>query len=302
MLIKKRVIRKKHMKNDCTIDRRVSYRTTLIILFLSIIAVSLVTQVAYSAEVWSDDFDDQELEEWTTEVLDWDLFDAFTGESAEFDLSEGTLKAPGDTPGNIWYLANHNSTVEYGEWSFDVNVVDNPEMHFYVFLMTDDWAEYPYKSYSYDLIFITQPDDLEPGSLGGVVLFKRDGWSASWDTMDYWSSNEAIFGWHHVKVTRNLDGVFDVYFDDGLIIHVEDDEPQSGMFNAFRFEACSGPELDNIVVSDLSVEEPEPEQISETEEESPNGGIPGFPILSITFGLLSFIAIFYFKKIKIPFF
>jgi hypothetical protein len=81
--------------------------------------------------------------------------------------------------------------------------------------------------------------------------------------------------------------VFDVYFDEEHIIHVEDTDPQSGMFTTFRFEAPSGPEIDNIVVSDLSPE-PEPEDTS--------SGIPGFPVLSLALGLVAISLIFYNSK------
>jgi hypothetical protein len=97
-----------------------------------------------------------------------------------------------------------------------------------------------------------------------------------------WSSTEEFTGWHHVEVTRDADGVFDVSFDEEHIIHVEDEEPESGMFTTFRFEAPSGVELDNIVVSDL------------TEESS--GGIPGFPIMSIVVGLTAISVLNYIRK------
>ena len=66
------------------------------IIFLIIItSMLLTTGVAYSAIVWSDDFNDKNIDDWETELLDWDLSEPFTGETVEFDLSEGTLKAPG---------------------------------------------------------------------------------------------------------------------------------------------------------------------------------------------------------------
>ena len=254
-------------------------------LFLILLTTSILTMatVAYSATIWSDDFEDNNLDDWTTELLDWDLFDAFTGETVEFDLSEGTLKCPGDTPGNIWYLANHESTVEYGEWSFDVNIIGTPWEHFYVFIMTGDWEDYPSKAYGYDIVFSTEHGYPEEDSMGAVALFKRDGWKASWDTLDEWSTSEELTGWHTVKVTRDIDGVFDVYFDEELILHVEDEEPMSDFCTAFRFEAPSGVEIDDVVVSDLSVDEPD---IGETsEDESTGGGIPGFPVMSLCLGL-----------------
>ena len=254
-----------------------------------IASIFLSIGIAHADSVWYDTFDDKELDGWETELLDWDLSDAFTGEPAEFDISNGTLKAPGDTPGNIWYLATYNSSTDIGTWSFDVNIVNTPDEHFYVFLMTDDWADYPGKAYSYDLIFITEAGDLEPDSQGGVVLFKRPGWRSKWDTIGEWSSTEEITGWHHIDVTRDPDGVFDVYLDDELIIHVEDETPEFDVFSTLRFEASSGPEIDNVVVLDTydieTAREYEIEPEPEPEPETKPGGIPGFTIESVILGL-----------------
>ena len=260
-------------------------------LIISLIFLSL--NIVYADSVWHDTFDDGELDGWETEILDWDLSDAFTGEAAEFDLTNGTLKAPEGTPGNIWYLATHNSSIDIGTWSFDVNIVDTDWWHFYVFFMTDDWEMYPGKAYSYDLVFSTEPGYPEDDSKGAVVLFKRGGWRSKWDTMDEWGTSEEIVGWHHVDVTRDPDGVFDVYLDDELIIHVEEEEPEFDKFSTFRFEASSGPEIDNVVVLDTyDIEtareyefEPEPEP--EPEPEAKPGGIPGFAYETVALGLAS---------------
>jgi hypothetical protein len=101
-------------------------------------------------------------------------------------------------------------------------------------------------------------------------------------------------GWHHIDVTRDPDGIFDVYFDDELIMHVEDDEPEFGMFSTFRFESPSGPEIDNVVVLDAydietarewTEPEPEPESEPEPEQQPKPGGIPGFTVESVILGL-----------------
>ena len=271
-------------------------------LSLIIICSFLISMyAAYGDTVWYDNFDDKEPDGWETKILDWDLSDAFTGEPAEFDTSDGTLKAPGETPGNIWYLATHNSSIDVGTWSFDVNIVNTDWEHFYVFLMTDDWEDYPSKAYSYDIIFVTEHDDLEIDSKGGIVLYKRPGYRIQWDTIGEWSSTEEILGWHHIDVTRDPDGVFDVYLDDELIIHVEDEAPVFDMFSTFRFEASSGPEIDNVVVLDTyDIEtarewtEPEPEPEPEPSDEA--GGIPGFPVTALLFGLFFIALVFYNTK------
>ena len=113
-----------------------------LVLIAFIMSLVLTFNIALADTVWYDNFDDKDTDGWETEVLDWELYDAFTGEVAEFDTSDGTLKAPGDTPGNIWYLATYNSSQDIGTWMFDVEVLDTPWEHFYIFLMADDWENY----------------------------------------------------------------------------------------------------------------------------------------------------------------
>ena len=227
--------------------RKFNLRTLILIVTASIL---LSISTVYAETVWSDDFNDNNADGWIMEKLDWAIVDPFTGEAVEFDTSAGTLKSPGDTPGNIWYLATHECNIDYGTWSFDVNIVDTPWEHFYVFLMTDDWAEYPDKAYSYDLVFSTEAGYPEPDSKGAIALFKRNGYKVFWYTIGEWSTAEEIIGWHHIDVTRNPDGVFDVYLNTQPIMHVEDYDPIFGEFSTFRFEASSGPEIDNVVVLD----------------------------------------------------
>jgi len=135
------------------------------------------------------------------------------------------------------------------------------------------------------------------------VLYKRPGYRIQWDTIGEWSSTEEILGWHHIDVTRDPDGVFDVYLDDELIIHVEDESPVFDMFSTFRFEASSGPEIDNVVVLDAyDIEtarewtEPEPEPDPEPEPSDEAGGIPGFPVTALLFGLFFIALVFYNTK------
>ena len=232
-------------------------RKTLCLIIL--VSMFLSTSIGYAEIVWFDNFDDNEADGWEMDVLDFSQSNPITGETAEYDTSSGTLKSPSDPFGNIWYLATHESTQDYGTWSFDVKIVDTSEEHFYVFLMSDDWATYPKKAYTYDLIFITGRGDPEPDSKGGIVLFKRNGWSAQQETIGEWGSTEEIVGWHHIDVTRDPDGVFDVYLDEESIIHVEEKDPASGLYSTFRFESLSGPEIDNVLVLDTYVfPHPEP--------------------------------------------
>jgi len=272
------------------------------LIFLFTCSIALSISLVSADTVWFDNFDDKDTDGWETEVLDWDLDDAFTGDVAEFDTSDGTLKAPGETPGNIWYLATYNSGQDVGTWMFDVEILDTPWEHFYVFLMADDWENYPRKAYSYDIVISTEHGYPEPDSMGAIALFKRNGWSAQWDTIGEWSTSEEIVGKHQIIVLRDADGVFDVYLNDELIMQVEDSEPVFDVFSTFRFEAPSGPSIDNVVVLDTyDIEtarewtEPEPEPTPEPTPK-PNGGIPGFPLESIVIGIALVILLLWSRK------
>jgi hypothetical protein len=284
-----------------------SQKMVKLLIFAVISSMVLSINFVSANTVWYDTFDDKEADGWETEILDWDLDEPFTGEAADFDTSTGTLKAPGETPGNIWYLATYASNIDIGTWMLDIDILDTPWEHFYVFLMADDWADYPRKSYSYDLVFSTEIGYPESDSKGSIALFKRNGWSATWDTIGEWSTTEELVGKHHIIVTRDPDGVFDIYLDDELILHVEDDEPRFGMFSTFRFEAPSGPSIDNVVVLytyDIETArkwtEPEPEPTptpspEPTPEPTP-GGIPAFTAESVFLGIILGILILWISR------
>ena len=224
-------------------------------MFLLIIAFMFLSIISVKAEtVWYDNFDDNEADGWEMDKLDFDADPIFVG-TTEFDTSAGTLKVSGGQTWD-WLLATHDSHVDIGTWMFDINIVDTPGEHFYIFLMSDDWATYPTKAFSYDLVISTYVGFPNTDSRGAISLFKRNGWRAQQvDLGPIWSSTEKIVGWHKIIITRDPDGVFDVYLNpEGLdaepIIHVEDKDPVFGLYSTFRFEANPGPEIDNVVVLD----------------------------------------------------
>jgi hypothetical protein len=277
----------------------------MVISLLFIIIGSMVLTTNISADtVWNDNFDDNKADGWKREIVDWYLDEPFTRLTAKFDTSTGTLKAPDETPGNIWYLATYESNIDIGTWMFDINILDTPWGDFGVLLMGDDWADYPTKSYGYDLIFSTKHGNPWPDSKGAIFLLKLNGWREAWYNIGKWSSTEEIVGEHHVIVTRDPEGIFNVYLNDELILHVEDSRPEFGMFSTFRFFAPSGPSIDNIVVLDTYDIEtardwtepeiiPEPTTVPTLKSQV---GIIGFPVESLSIGLTITILVLWFRQ------
>jgi hypothetical protein len=125
----------------------------------------------------------------------------------------------------------------------------------------------------------------------------------NWVYIGEWSTTEEIVGEHHVIVTRDAEGVFDVYLNDELIMHVEDPSPEFGRFSTFRFFAPSGPSIDNIVVLDTCDIETardwtEPETTPEPLVPTPKSqvGISGFPVESLSIGLAITILVLWFRQ------
>jgi hypothetical protein len=142
----------------------------------------------------------------------------------------------------------------------------------------------------------------------------------NWVYISEWSTTEEIVGEHHVIVTRDTEGVFDVYLNDELIMHaedpspefgrfstfrfVEDPSPEFGRFSTFRFFAPSGPSIDNIVVLDTCDIETardwtEPETtIEPAPVPTPKSqvGISGFPVESLSIGLAITILVLWFRQ------
>lgn len=72
-----------------------------------LLLVAFIPIPAYAAEVWSDDFDDENYDGWTVT-------------EGEFTCADGYLEVTEHDVGwNAWSGIYHNSTVTSGTWSFD---------------------------------------------------------------------------------------------------------------------------------------------------------------------------------------
>ncbi|MFX1369594.1 MAG: hypothetical protein ACFFAY_13430 [Promethearchaeota archaeon] len=196
-----------------------------------------------SAEVWSDNFDDEN-------ISDWDIYgvnitaDPWCIIPGDYSAEGGVLRAVGQE----WNHAAHNSSVAYGTWTFDVDVQDPvDEYHFAVAFMMKAFNKSKVAEFvgieGYVLFFYTR----EVGQQDIRLLKGLYGEPHRFEELDrYYEDN--LIGWHNIIVTRELSGQFYVYLDGEVIIGNQDSfHTTSEVFNIYTH---AGPALDNITVSD----------------------------------------------------
>jgi len=198
-----------------------------------------------AAEVWSDDFNDGNYDGWTAFGLD-STTEPQRQLAANYSAADGTLHDIGPQPDRIvWSYAVHGSSVAYGTWSFDVNAVDTPSHHFYVWFMTLD----PIVLNGYDLAIAvgrglgSGPDRLIDREF---ALFKHVNGRAF--RLGRYAVPGGIAGWQHIDITRDTSGQFYVYVNGTLRIKAIDIQHTTSRH--FMFGSEVGPALDNVVVSD----------------------------------------------------
>ena len=200
-----------------------------------------------STEVWSDDFNDGDISDWTTFGSNLSVTppEEVVG---NFSVEDGSLRAVGP----VWQHAYIESTVAYGTWSFDVHVVDTVSGHFYIaFMSTSNFSE-PYEVYDYALQFNT-------GGYGGEgIPFIGLGWhrrSASLDNVD-WDQvatiqyPDGLSGWYHIDITRDDDQFFYVYLNGSYIFGLDHNTYIESEY--FHFFTMAGPGIDNVEVYDTT--------------------------------------------------
>ncbi|MHA2376880.1 MAG: hypothetical protein ACXAB9_11995 [Candidatus Thorarchaeota archaeon] len=73
-----------------------------------------------AAEVWSCDFDDGIPSDW--EIYGFEGIIPYSNPPGSFSTDDGSLRS--NSTGTVASMAHVNSSVAYGTWSFDVDVVD----------------------------------------------------------------------------------------------------------------------------------------------------------------------------------
>ena len=174
--------------------------------------------------------------------------------TGNFTNVDHTLRAFGEE----WNVAQHNSTVAYGSWSFDIDLVQTPTNHCVVAFISG-WEDTPPPgqefvidpSYSYGMIFVTGEFGTQNTSF---VLYRRIAGMlgvtpiATYDPDNDPESSGWHEGWYHIDITRDTRDKFKVYINDTLRMEVAD--PSFTTSDVFYIHAEAGIALDNVEVRD----------------------------------------------------
>ena len=181
-----------------------------------ILVASLFPTPSSAQLVWQDDFEDRNLEGWTVSYGD------FTVENGTLTFEEIERQPMG--------RVYHPSTGAYGSWSFDI---------FGKFWHVDFIADSDFLTYIYGYVFGTKLDP-EPGFEFYKIL------NASVETIGKYDADISD-DWHHVNITRNTEGHFEVYIDRELVMQGTDASIMTSSFFIYHTR-MNGSAIDNIEV------------------------------------------------------
>jgi hypothetical protein len=194
-------------------NSKIKYLALGVIFLLFIPPVqSLGTQV-----VWSDNFDDGDLNGWTVYGFNFtsetDTLEIWDGGAS---VDDGQLVIGGDKRGDDekWTILGHESTLEYGKWSFDWYLGPDHEIsNAFWFVITPDLETWVSKGFYNDSNPIT-----------GYRIWFGD-WGCALQRIvnssfvfDKSYQSQLADGWYHYEIHRLEDGTISVYLDDEMII------------------------------------------------------------------------------------
>jgi len=189
-------------------------------------------------EVWSEDFNDGNLDNWDTMGLNISGGPSIMADNLE--IIDGILVAGNGPDYNV---ANHSSTIVYGKWAFDFYAVTGDWHHSAVYITKDGWNLEEGVENGYAIAFAQESYSVsEPG----IHIAKSQDNHSTWH--EYWLTpiNNT---WFHVEVTHLVNGTFNVYINGTQRIQWTDNElPVSSQFELALEPGCM---VDNIVVSQL---------------------------------------------------
>ncbi|MHA1576456.1 MAG: hypothetical protein ACTSU3_03770 [Candidatus Thorarchaeota archaeon] len=188
--------------------------------------------------VWDDDFDDGNMDGWTT----WAVYG---GTVANFTVEDGIVYCHD----NQINLAGHESAVAYGTWSFDIFIegTQYSAVHFITGPWQNGSLDYP-DGYRLHFSIETNFGMIQ----SGIHLVSDDDGQLAFKEMN-------PSGWHHTVITRTDNGHFCVYVDDSLMIQTIDNGITSSEYFGFSFEEDTECGFDNITVSNsLDIDEAPP--------------------------------------------
>lgn len=206
---------------------------------------------SYMVPVWVDNFN-VGLDNWRIWGFN-ESADPIVSTAGNFSNVDHTLRAYGEE----WNVAQHNSTVAYGTWSFDIDLVQTPRNHCLVAFISG-WEDTPPPgqelvidpSYSYGMIFATGEFRNQNTSF---VLFRRSaGMTGVTDIATYDPDNDPESsgwheGWYHIDITRDTRNKFKVFINGTLRMEVTDNSFTTS--EVFYIHAEAGIALDVVDVN-----------------------------------------------------
>lgn len=181
-----------------------------------------------------------------------------------------------------WNVAQHNSTVAYGTWSFYIDLVKTPRNHCLV-AFASGWEDTPAPgqeltinpSYSYGMVFVT--GEFGPHNTA-FVLFRRAAGSlnvvpiATYDPDDDPESDGWYEGWYEIDIIRNTRGEFDVFINGTLKMEATDTTFTTS--EVFYIHAEAGIALDVVSVDSEPTIDYDPPEFIECQDKEYDEGEP----------------------------
>ncbi len=253
--------------------------TTTFLIFISIMAVPPCS----SEVVWSEDFDDGDMEGWTVTQGNFTVVNGYL-ESVVNEEYKGVF-AGGGSEYFLLSCCFTQSNVAVGTWSFDVYfdcASELPELA--VEFMTKKQTRWglgmPLGAEAHGKTYGIYAGYNIPGS---YELYTAPSFPVA-EQIKLYSTVQGLKRkeWHHIDITRDEEGQIRVYINGVLGIDTIDTRVTESYYFGIMLEYCFRGKsyIDNIVVSNTIDVQP-----SEADTQK-SGSIPSFPIESVIAGLI----------------
>ncbi|MHA2350738.1 MAG: hypothetical protein ACXADL_14035 [Candidatus Thorarchaeota archaeon] len=231
------------------------------------VAISSVEETAQNkpaAEVWSCDFDDGIPSDW--EIYGFEGIIPYSNPPGSFSTDDGSLRS--NSTGEVASMAHVNSSVAYGTWSFDVDVVDTILHDIVIPFIMVSWTLDAWWIDCYFFQIVTgmyggNPQPRVQAAKGFENTESPRGKDVVWIDSE---PHDDIFGWKNFIITREDNGQFYFYMNESLMLGFKD--TQHTTCNQFAFGAAGGPAIDNIVVDDEVIFDAAPPEWTEPSDKT----------------------------------
>jgi hypothetical protein len=235
--------------------------TGLYLFFLLLLTVTPLVHFPTPASAsigWADDFNDGNYDGWTINGLYAPVVGDWSITTGKADIVDGELIFTGEQIFRNFSYAIHESTVEYGSWSFDVKVrpISGSSNHTHIYFLdnrpTEEIPDFESPYMAYDVFIYSAPWNVSPpnwmrkydDTAPSILLVRR---SVNTGVIIGNYSVDEINGLYRFNVTREDTGRIRVYVNDTLRIDVV--ETRTFTPQSFYLTSEAGISYDNIVVS-----------------------------------------------------